>query len=99
MSKSNSKFVKAIEHVDCPFVEEYNSGKTISVNGKPMLTAIWKLIVSKRDISLYTKCGIIPTRGWKVSTFKKYFGITGSGQKLMDNFMALFNQIIPEQNG
>lgn len=90
--------IKTINHVNCPFIDEYNSGRTISVNGKPMLTAIWNLLVSKRDVSLYTKCGMIPTRGWKVSTVKKYFGIKGTGQKLMDDFMALYNQIIPEKD-
>lgn len=91
------KILPVVEHVNCPFVTEYNSGKTINVNGKPMLTAIWNLIVSKRDLSLYTRIGMIPTRGWKVSYVKQYFGIKGSGQKLMDDFMTLYNKVLPEK--
>jgi len=30
-----------------------------------------------------------PNRAWKVSHCKKYFGIKGSGQKLLDEFEAL----------
>lgn len=89
---------KVVEWVDCPFVTEYNSGKSISVNGKPMLTAVWNLICSKRDISLYARTNgkLIITRTWRVGHVKKYFGLKGTGDKLLANFMELYNQIIPQ---
>ncbi len=93
--ETTTKQVATIEHVECPFIEEYNSGKTLSFNGRPMRTAVWNLMLSKRDISIYARTNgrLIITRGWKVNDVKKYFGITGKGQALLDNFMKLYNQI------
>ena len=71
------------------FAQDLNSGETINVNGRPMLVAHWNLICSKRDLHVWTKTGMKPHRGWKVSDCKKYFGLSGSGQKLMDNFLKL----------
>ena len=36
-----------------------------------------------------------PTRAWKVSHVKNYFGIKGTGQKLLDNFMKIFEAVEP----
>jgi hypothetical protein len=58
----------------------------------PMNKAEFNLICSKRDISLYVKHGMKPHRHWKVGDVKKYFGIKGTGQKLLDEFMAVRNQ-------
>jgi len=73
------------------------------VNGSPMKMAVWNLICSKRDLSMWTKHNMKPTRMWKVSDVKWYFGIKGNGQKLMDEFMIIFNAIVPkkeeEKNG
>jgi hypothetical protein len=79
-----------------PFETELNSGTTISVNGNPMPTAIYNLIISKRDISLWTKIGMKPHRGWNVSAAKKYFGIKGNGQNLMDEFTKIYDKYYPK---
>jgi len=39
---------------------------------------------------------VIPTRGWKVTNVKKYFGIKGTGKNLLERFMVLFNDIMDE---
>tara|TARA_R100001443_G_scaffold7122_4_gene16353 strand:- start:2630 stop:2926 length:297 start_codon:yes stop_codon:yes gene_type:complete len=90
--------------MDSPFMEELrqeaeiiaNGGEVMTVNGSPMGRAIWNLIVSKRDLSLYCTGPrpIKPHRHWKVTDVKKYFGIKGTGQKLYDNFMALHDDIL-----
>ena len=51
------------------------------------------MIVSKRDLSLWTKLGMKPHRGWKVSDCKRYFGLTGSGEKLMNAFNELVAEV------
>jgi hypothetical protein len=61
----------------------------MSVNGSSMSQGVWNLIVTKRDLSLWTQFKMKPHRNWKVSQVKTYFGLTGRGQKLFDQFMAL----------
>ena len=63
---------------------------------KNMSIAIYNLIITKRDLTLWTKCAMKPTRSWSVTNVKKYFGISGSGQKLMDNFMKIHSIYIPK---
>ena len=70
-----------------------NGEEVLSVNGSPMGLAIWNLIVSKRDIMMWCKMKMKPTRSWKVSDVKKYFGIRGTGESLMKNFMHLHNDV------
>jgi len=64
-----------------PFYQELMSEKTISVNGKPMYRAYWNLILSIRDVSLYSK-GIKPHRFWKITDVKKYFGVSGNATNI-----------------
>tara|TARA_Y100000361_G_C11006360_1_gene262021 strand:+ start:349 stop:681 length:333 start_codon:yes stop_codon:yes gene_type:complete len=88
---------------DSPFMVELENDadnilkgeRVLNVNGSPMGNAMWNLIVTKRDLGGYLR-GYKPHRYWKVSQVKKYFGITGSGEKLMANFMALYNDVMPE---
>jgi len=90
--------------LDSPFIQELQAeaealerGEQImTVNGSPMGQAIWNLIVSKRDLTMYCNHGVIPTRGWKVTNVKKYFGIKGTGKNLLERFMVLFNDIMDE---
>ena len=75
-----------------PFLNDLNNEqKTISVNSTVIPLAIYNLIISKRDITLYTK-GIIPHRGFKITAVKKYFGIKGNKYELLYNFMLLYNK-------
>jgi len=60
----------------------------MSVNGKDMPKAIWNLILSKRDIGLWSR-GMKPHRGWKVSDVKWYFGIKGNREKLVIEMQKL----------
>lgn len=83
------------EMINSPFVEASQpEGKTVNVNGSDMSWAMWNLIVSKRDISLYAKCNMKPNRFWKVSDVKWYFGIKGNGQNLLKQFMIIFDTVI-----
>jgi len=81
---------------DSPFMAELQEGSTINVNGGDMPTAIWNLIISKRDLTMYCRpYKMKPHRYWKVTDVKKYFGIKGTGDKLLANFTALFNDVMP----
>ena len=87
-----------------PFIEELQAGRTVNVNGSPMPTAVWNLIISKRDVEMWTAkfsdgrpMKMKPHRHWKVSDVKRYFGITGTGDNLLANFMALYTDVMGEQ--
>ncbi|QDP68154.1 MAG: hypothetical protein Unbinned1473contig1000_32 [Prokaryotic dsDNA virus sp.] len=74
---------------DTPFLNDLYTFWEGSIN---MNRAEYNLICSKRDISLYVKCDMKPHRNWRVTDVKKYFGIKGTGQKLLDEFMLVYNQ-------
>ena len=91
--------VRTIDLDSCPmlksrqttqfFRELTDPSLTMDVNGSPMLLAVWNMIISHRDLKLWCNLNMKPNRAWKVSHCKKYFGIKGSGQKLLDEFEAL----------
>ena len=91
--------------LDSPFMDELRGNaealergeQIMTVNGSPMGGAIYNLIVSKRDLTLYCNHGVIPTRSWKVTNVKKYFGIKGTGKNLLYRFMALFVDVMGEE--
>tara|TARA_R110002020_G_scaffold81770_1_gene202815 strand:- start:20 stop:709 length:690 start_codon:yes stop_codon:yes gene_type:complete len=76
------------ERADTQFYADLNRG------GPGMPRGVWNMIISKRDLSLW--CGpskMKPHRHWKVSDVKAYFGIKGSGAKLLAQFMALVAEV------
>ena len=73
---------------DTPFVADLFT-KPMNVNGNPMPKAVWNMIITQRDLSMWTKFKMKPHRRWKVSQVKAYFGIKGNGQNLLDQFLAL----------
>ena len=59
---TEAKFRKQI--ADTKFEQDLNV--MMNVNTKPMSRGVWNLILSKRDVQLYSK-GIKPHRNWKIS--------------------------------
>ena len=74
-------------NVDTPFWEDlYNYYN----NPTKMNKAEFNLICSKRDISLWTKMGMKPHRGWKVSD--AYFNIKGTKESLLVDFTEVWDE-------
>lgn len=71
------------------FADLTDTDKEMNVNGSPMSLGVWNLICSNRDLNLWCRIGMKPHKGWKVSVVKRYFGIKGSGDKLLSEFNAL----------
>ena len=70
--------------------------KTINFNGKPMSISLYNLVVSIRDVKLYSK-GIVPHRNWKITYVKEYFGLKGRDhQKLIDQLVKLKDEYFPQ---
>jgi len=72
--------------------ELFDQDNVFQMNGNPMNRAVYNLMVSKRDISLYVNNNMKPHRNWYVTDVKKYFGIKGNGKNLLDRFLALVKE-------
>lgn len=85
---------------ESPFLADFNrqvdEEDFMSVQGSPMPHAIWNLMVSKRDLTLWCKMGMKPHRHWKVSDVKRYFNITGTGDNLLARFMKIHDLFLGE---
>jgi hypothetical protein len=80
---------------DC---EKRDRGEQIMmVNNAPMGMGMWNLIITRHDFTLWVKLKIKPHRHWKVTQAKKYWGLKGSGLKMMAQFMALTYSLDPLQ--
>jgi len=60
----------------------------MSINGTKSSRAIYNLIISIRDVKLWS-IGMKPHRNWKVTDVKKYFGIKGKKETLVAQLEAL----------
>tara|TARA_R110000744_G_C19128595_1_gene536793 strand:+ start:32 stop:373 length:342 start_codon:yes stop_codon:yes gene_type:complete len=56
---------------------------------------IYNLIVTKRDINLYVKLDMKPNRFWKITDVKKYFGIKGKKQSILEKIELLCEIFAP----
>lgn len=64
----------------------------LSVNGKDSSKGMWNLIVSKRDLGLWSKIGMKPNRHWKVTDVKKYFGLKGNKHKIYEDICKMVDE-------
>lgn len=71
------------------FFADLTSDRTMTVNGRGMSLGVWNLLVSHRDLKLWCNLKMKPNRAWKVTDCKRYFGLKGSGEKLLSEFEAL----------
>ena len=57
-------------------------GNVFSFDGNPMSRAYYNLVVTIRDVSLFSK-GIKPHRFWRLKDVKAYFGVKGGTDKVL----------------
>ena len=67
---------------DCQFL------KDLQDNSSNVNRGIYNLIISIRDLMLYSK-GIKPHRNWKITQVKKYFGITGNVNVMLEKLNTI----------
>ena len=83
--------------IDSRFYQEMtDEDKVLNVNGTPMAKGYWNLIVSIRDVSLYTK-GIKPHRNWKITDVKNYFGVKGNPNAVLDYLNEIKEMLVPSE--
>ncbi len=106
MNKENkNKLIVKLQKMakrDVPFWEQVEKGmaydrdpNTEANFSKGTHLPMYNLSCTRRDLHMYVKHGMKPTRHWKVSDVKHYFGITGSGGKLLDRFNEIYHTIMP----
>ena len=84
MNKEKGEQMKQIEiNEDCKFLKDLQNNQKF---------AMYNLITSKGAVKLYTK-GIKPSRHWKISDVKWYFGMNGNAETLQKKLETLFNVI------
>jgi hypothetical protein len=62
--------------------------RPLSINGAQSSRAFYNLVVSIRDVSLFSK-GIKPYRGWRITDVKNYFGVKGNPTKVLAQLQEL----------
>ena len=76
---------------DCQFLVDLKN-----LNGDNVNRGWYNLITSIRDLKLYSK-GIKPHRNWKITLVKKYFGMKGNVNTLLNNLEAVKDLINEQQ--
>ncbi len=56
---------------------------------KRMNREVWNLILTRRDLGMYHKFKMTPTRGWRIGDVKKHFGLEGNINTLMPKYQEL----------
>lgn len=74
---------------------EADLGNAISINGAKSSRGFWNLVVSIRDVKLFTK-GIKAHRNWRLSDVKWYFGVSGSKDKIANTLEAYRDALFPK---
>jgi len=79
---------------NCQFLKDLET-KSSGVN-----IAMWNLITSKKDLTLFCK-GITPHRKWRLKNVKKYFGLfdTNGKHNIKKALDLLFESIAPNNTG
>ena len=76
---------------DCQFFKDLTTFENSQRNYN---LGMWNLALSLRDLKLYCK-GIKPHRRWRITPVKKYFGMTGHKEVLLEKLDRL-QEIINE---
>jgi hypothetical protein len=66
--------------INSPFAEQLGIG--LSVNGKEMSRGMYNLLVTRRDMKMYSRHNMKPHRFWKFGDVKTYFGLSGGKDKV-----------------
>jgi hypothetical protein len=58
-----------------------DESKMLNVNNGMMPLGYWNLILSIREVGLYS-IGMKPHRNWKITNVKQYFGVKGNPKQI-----------------
>lgn len=66
--------------IQSPFASQL--GESLSFNGGQMSVGMYNLLVSRRDMKMYSRHNMKPHRFWKFGDVKTYFGLSGNKDKV-----------------
>ena len=72
---------------DCRFLKDLQDNQRM---------AIYNLITSKGAVKLWTK-GIKPSRHWRITDVKNYFGMNGNAETLQKKLETLYNVLTKKE--
>lgn len=75
---------------------EQHLAHEMTVNNSPSSLGYWNLILSIRDVKLFTK-GIKIHNKWRLKDVKNYFGITGDKHKVLKQ-LENYKQILTDES-
>jgi hypothetical protein len=78
------------------FIDMTDESKLINVNGNDIPLGYWNLVLTMRDLSMYIRTGLKPHRHWKITDVKRYFGMKGSAQLLLEQ-LTYYKEIVLAQ--
>lgn len=58
----------------------------------------WNLLLTRRDMDMFCSHGMRPNRHWRLTDVKRYFGVTGSKEKVRDQIHLLCDIFLPEKD-
>tara|TARA_R100000951_G_C2528938_1_gene145782 strand:- start:130 stop:465 length:336 start_codon:yes stop_codon:yes gene_type:complete len=80
---------------DTQFISDFDN--PLKINNNNSSRAMWNLMCSRRDVKLW-QIGMKPNRHWKITDVKKYFGIKGNKDAIVDKIELLCELFIPQSN-
>jgi len=93
MSKEvkNLSLKEAVQVNESRFVQDLKV--PLIINGNKSCRGWYNLVVSIRDVSLYSK-GIKPHRNWRITDVKKYFGISGNPETVLSKLEFIKSSLV-----
>ena len=65
--------------------------KPMRINTMQSNKGYYNLVLTIRDLGIYTKIGMKPHRHWRLKDIKQYFGITGNASSMLAILQAFKN--------
>jgi hypothetical protein len=65
---------------------------SLSINGSQSSRGYYNLVVSIRDVSLFSK-GMKPHRHWRLKDVKNYFGLKGGTEKVLEGLKSYLEEL------
>ena len=77
---------------ECQFLKDLD--KEMMIQNSKSSMGIWNLMTSVIALDGYVKLGMKPTRHWKITDVKKYFGMNGSAKVLLGKLKYLKQDLL-----
>ena len=88
--RTDGKLIELDINPSTPFVKALLQNKSTHINDGVINSAVYGLIIHKNQVKMYNS-GIKPSRNWKITQVKKFYGYKGRDNK---SFVSYLNRIL-----